>query len=219
MKEIILGLFSEFGHKIVLFLLVGTTAITTGSAVAKLTTSPIAVEAQVQSDGAVLGTSDSDTDSDDSSDEISPTPSSLISPTPTQTPSLLPTATPKNIQAVVNNSNKCIITLFGKNYDVTTLRQTHSGGDVFVCGTDQTQKYLSKHGTSLSRMARFEVTGSTSISTGSNTTGTSNTQGEDYEDDDEDDEDEEDEISEDGGDDDREDSEHESRYLETEDDD
>ena len=56
------------------------------------------------------------------------------------------------------NSNACIITIFGKQYDVTSLRTTHSGGDVFACGTDQSATYQSKHGTSVARLASYLVT-------------------------------------------------------------
>ena len=54
-------------------------------------------------------------------------------------------------------SAACIITLFGKQYDVTSLRNTHPGGDVFVCGTDQTALYTGKHGTNLNRMQPYLV--------------------------------------------------------------
>jgi hypothetical protein len=55
-------------------------------------------------------------------------------------------------------SNQCVITLFGKQYDVTSLRSAHSGGNVFVCGTDQTTLYQSQHGTNMSRMQAYLVT-------------------------------------------------------------
>ncbi len=41
--------------------------------------------------------------------------------------------------------NRCIVTIQGKRYDVTQLRLTHSGGDVFVCGTDMTTTFFSQH--------------------------------------------------------------------------
>lgn len=42
-------------------------------------------------------------------------------------------------------SNACIVTIEGQKYDVTTLRRTHSGGDVFVCNTDMTNTFFSQH--------------------------------------------------------------------------
>ena len=56
----------------------------------------------------------------------------------------------------------CIITLFGKQYDVASLRSTHPGGDVFACGTDMTAAYQRQHGTDVSRMQAYLVTASPS---------------------------------------------------------
>jgi len=51
----------------------------------------------------------------------------------------------------------CIITVSGNKYDVTTLKNSHTGGDVFVCGTDQTALYQGQHGSSLDRIKPFLV--------------------------------------------------------------
>lgn len=80
-----------------------------------------------------------------------PTPKLTATPTPTPTPSPTPTPTP---------SNKCIVTLFGLQYDVTALANSHSGGNIFVCGTDMTVTYQSQHGTNVSRMTPYLVTSS-----------------------------------------------------------
>lgn len=82
------------------------------------------------------------------------------------TSSLSLTVTPSPASSVQTNSG-CIVTLFGKQYDVTTLQQTHSGGNIFNCGTDMTVTYQGKHGTNMSRMQQYLV----------NTTGTSGTSG------------------------------------------
>ena len=71
------------------------------------------------------------------------------------------------------SSNKCIITLFGKQYDVTTLRSTHSGGDVFACNTDMTAQYQARHGTGMSRMQQYLVT----VSSGTVASGTTGANG------------------------------------------
>lgn len=68
--------------------------------------------------------------------------SEILSPTPT----------------VNTDINSCIITLFAKQYDVATLRSDHPGGDVFICGTDQTAIYQEQHGTDVSRMQPYLVT-------------------------------------------------------------
>lgn len=57
-----------------------------------------------------------------------------------------------------SNSSSCIVTVFGKQYDVTTLRSTHSGGDVFTCGTDMTAIYQGRHGTGVNLIAPYLVT-------------------------------------------------------------
>ena len=67
---------------------------------------------------------------------------------------------------------QCIITLSGKQYDVTTLQTSHSGGNVFVCGTDQSALFQGKHGTDLARMAKYlvEPAATASASTTASTT-------------------------------------------------
>lgn len=75
-----------------------------------------------------------------------------ISSTQSPIPTPVPTISPAN-----PNTGGCIITLFGGKYDVTRLRQTHSGGDVFTCGADMTAIYQSRHGTNLSMMEKYKV--------------------------------------------------------------
>ena len=43
------------------------------------------------------------------------------------------------------NTNACIITISGQKYDVTQLQTTHSGGNVFECGKDNTSIFFSQH--------------------------------------------------------------------------
>lgn len=98
---------------------------------------------------------------------------SLITPIITRNP--LPTPTfmiaSGSLQAnSQTNTNQCIITLFGNRYDVTSLRKTHSGGDIFKCGTDMTTVYQGRHGTNLARMQPYLLTGG-SGSTGSTSSG------------------------------------------------
>ena len=56
------------------------------------------------------------------------------------------TITPTPATEVIEDAQKCIITLMGKKYDVTDFREIHKGGNLFVCGTDMTEKYIGKHG-------------------------------------------------------------------------
>lgn len=63
---------------------------------------------------------------------------------------------PKQVQAA-----GCVITVFSKQYDVAPLQGTHSGGNIFVCGSDMTASYQGKHGTDVARMQPYLVVGST----------------------------------------------------------
>jgi len=53
--------------------------------------------------------------------------------------------------------SSCVVTLFGSNYDVSPLQTDHSGGNLFICGTDMTTTYQSEHGTNLSRVASYLI--------------------------------------------------------------
>ncbi|OGK62574.1 hypothetical protein A2334_03645 [Candidatus Roizmanbacteria bacterium RIFOXYB2_FULL_38_10] len=69
-----------------------------------------------------------------------------------------------------DTDTRCIVTLFGNQYDVTSLKGNHSGGDIFTCGIDMTTDYQGKHGTNLNRMQQYLVTsgGTTSSSSSTN---------------------------------------------------
>lgn len=58
-------------------------------------------------------------------------------------------------------TSNCIITLFGLQYDVTSLQASHTGGNLFACGTDMTATYQAMHGTDVSRMAPYLVIAAT----------------------------------------------------------
>ena len=57
-----------------------------------------------------------------------------------------------------NAAGTCIVTIFGKQYDVAPLQTSHSGGNVFTCGTDMSSVYQGMHGTNISKIASFLVT-------------------------------------------------------------
>jgi hypothetical protein len=102
----------------------------------------------------------------------------IVSPTKVDTPTVPATTTQSNVdvptvpitttqsngvQSTVTSStpttksNQCIVTISDKKYDVTSLRVTHPGGDVFVCDTDMTKSYQNQHGSNMRRMQRYLV--------------------------------------------------------------
>ncbi|MCX6730628.1 MAG: hypothetical protein NTZ55_02165 [Candidatus Roizmanbacteria bacterium] len=99
----------------------------------------------------------------------------VLSPIPT-TGLLIPT-TPAAQSRTTSSKVQCSVTLFGKQYDVTNLRSTHSGGNIFNCGTDMTAIYQGRHGSDLSRMQQYLITsgGTTSSSSSSSSNGSNNT--------------------------------------------
>ena len=63
----------------------------------------------------------------------------------------------QNIPMQNTNAGRCIITVFGQQYDVTDLQYTHSGGDVFDCGTDMTSVFQSQHGNNTRLIQRYLI--------------------------------------------------------------
>lgn len=59
--------------------------------------------------------------------------------------------------SVGNKEGECIVTIFDKRYDVTELRSTHSGGDVYECGTDMSADFESEHGTNVQRIQQYLI--------------------------------------------------------------
>lgn len=141
--------------KIFISLLVLLTVITSSMAVTKVVEgqNELSVNEKVVVTSGVLPKSD-------------PTVTEFITQIPTLKPTLLPTAklipTKKIVptQSVTSN-NQCIITVSGQQYDVTTLRSTHSGGDIFQCNTDMTTIYQNRHGTGLSLIQKYLLNGTT----------------------------------------------------------
>lgn len=80
-------------------------------------------------------------------------PATIANPALTETPSPTPTATTKPTP-----DTRCLISIDGKSYDVTSYRNQHPGGDIFTCGTDMTKVFYSQHGSStLEKMQRYLV--------------------------------------------------------------
>lgn len=59
----------------------------------------------------------------------------------------------------------CLVTIFGKTYDVGPLQTGHSGGNIFTCNTDMSNVYQSQHGTNVSRISSFLVISPTATPT------------------------------------------------------
>jgi hypothetical protein len=55
------------------------------------------------------------------------------------------------------STNKCIVTINGRKYDLTEWQSTHPGGMVFRNGEDMTQAFMANHGKDFGRMDRFEI--------------------------------------------------------------
>jgi hypothetical protein len=51
----------------------------------------------------------------------------------------------------------CIITVNGSKYNVQALKSTHSGGNIFKCGTDMTAVFKSNHGVNYSLIAKYKI--------------------------------------------------------------
>ncbi|MCA9386191.1 hypothetical protein KC717_06105 [Candidatus Dojkabacteria bacterium] len=75
----------------------------------------------------------------------------------TQLPKGSQSSKSQTINTEQSETLSCRITLWGKLYDVTNLRKTHSGGDTFVCGTDMSTSYQMQHGIDLGRMSQYLI--------------------------------------------------------------
>ncbi|MFZ2206135.1 MAG: hypothetical protein WA061_00820 [Microgenomates group bacterium] len=74
-------------------------------------------------------------------------------------------STASSVEAVA----PCIVTIFGQQYDVSPLQTSHTGGNIFTCGTDMTAVYQPMHGTDVSRIAQYLLPAGTTVPTTSPT--------------------------------------------------
>lgn len=75
-----------------------------------------------------------------------PTPKTAATQTATPTP------TPKPAPS------GCIIKIDGVSYEITSLRKSHSGGDIFSCSTDMSAIFWGKHNAKiLAKMAQYKI--------------------------------------------------------------
>lgn len=157
MKELLAKLAGNFGQNIIITLLLGTTVFTTGTAIKKVANQPEKIEETfVNTVSQTIFDSERKVSNFDES-KMENTPTKLSTPTPTKfaIPKAVVTAKPVLTTTITNNTNRCLVTLFGKQYDVASLRGTHGGGDIFNCGADMSTIYQNKHGSSLSRMTAY----------------------------------------------------------------
>lgn len=56
-----------------------------------------------------------------------------------------------------NTDGKCIITVNSAQYDVTSFKTEHKGGDIFKCGEDMTIAFKNAHGEDLKRLEQFKI--------------------------------------------------------------
>jgi hypothetical protein len=79
---------------------------------------------------------------------------------PTNKPVVPPKNTPTPVVPVVPPAPvvpTCIITIDGQRYDVQPLRNSHSGGDVFQCGTDMSAIFHDQHGNRLKMILPYLI--------------------------------------------------------------
>jgi cytochrome b involved in lipid metabolism len=54
--------------------------------------------------------------------------------------------------------SRCLIKIDNHTYDVTTFRRQHSGGNIFVCGTDMSVVFHDQHNSDYIRqISRYEI--------------------------------------------------------------
>ncbi len=76
----------------------------------------------------------------------------VITESPSSQPSVSQTPT------TAPQSERCIITLDGSKYDITIFQNIHSGGNVFTCGSDQSQLFHDQHPDSfLDKLAKYKI--------------------------------------------------------------
>jgi len=79
---------------------------------------------------------------------------SAPSPTTSQNQSA-PTSPPA---AAPTTDSRCLISVDGQRYDVTSFRNTHSGGNIFQCGADMSATFHNQHPLSfLDKLARYRI--------------------------------------------------------------
>ncbi len=87
----------------------------------------------------------------------------VVAAAPTDPPAAAPTDVPQapaptDTPAAAPPPSGCVISIDGVSYEITSLRSTHSGGDVFTCGADMSAIFWGQHGNSILRkMAKYQI--------------------------------------------------------------
>ena len=97
----------------------------------------------------------------------------VIFPKFLKTNNIVPTITPTPVEVLISASPTviptsltpspqvagCIVTINAQQYDVTSLKKTHSGGDVFKCGSDMSSIFFNQHDQSLldRQMVKYKI--------------------------------------------------------------
>jgi len=66
----------------------------------------------------------------------------------------------KELEVLKNTpeAERCIVTIRGEKYDVTTFRSKHPGGNIFKCGEDMTEAFNKQHGEKqLQQVQKYKV--------------------------------------------------------------
>lgn len=59
---------------------------------------------------------------------------------------LLPSEEPESTTSYAElHPDACVVTINDAVYDITELVISHTGGDIFLCGTDMTESFYSEH--------------------------------------------------------------------------
>lgn len=154
MKEII--------AKMVLSAVLGITMVSTGSVVVKsgvlAGNTHEQAEITAQADNIAAAASISDPEEKKLEQKVVVSSPSLLAKAESKPAPILPASnTSVAVSATASaplalaakDSSRCLITISGNQYDVTTFRTRHGGGDIFNCGTDMTAAYHSAHGNNL----------------------------------------------------------------------
>lgn len=154
MKQYLMQLMSKIVPQIFLAIVVGSTLATGTVAGVKM------IKANASAPDSVI-------------EQVQPVKTETFNDNPTLTPAATRTPMPTKVQAIAKttpfpiasiistanqNKSQCVVTLFGSQYDVTSLRKSHPGGDIFVCGSDMSSAYQNAHGLNMSRMQAYLIT-------------------------------------------------------------
>lgn len=68
------------------------------------------------------------------------------------------TAPPAPVVAPPPQVAGCVVVIDGASYDVTNFRFSHSGGDIFSCGSDMSASFWNRHNASiLAKMQKYRI--------------------------------------------------------------